>query len=101
MKTLSLKAASIEYVLIGRVKGVIEMPFKCVRANVKSMDAYACGGLEIDFFAYIINECQLRKFEKNFQKKKVFSNLFLDRTNTRIKNIWLKFDFYNFKVYKL
>ncbi len=58
---LILYTASIKYVRIGWEEGVVETPFKCVLTNVKSMGAYA-GGLEIDFFKYVFNECRHREF---------------------------------------
>jgi hypothetical protein len=36
------------------VEGVVEMPFKCICTNVKSMGEG--GGLKIDFFEYVLNE---------------------------------------------
>jgi hypothetical protein len=38
--------------------GVVEMPIKCVRTNVKSMDAMG-RSLEIDFFAHVLNGYRL------------------------------------------
>jgi hypothetical protein len=51
-------------------EGVVKMSLKCVRTNVKSMGAYACGkgrrGLEIAFLAYVLNECRFLKIFMNF-----------------------------------
>jgi choline kinase len=42
------------------------------------MGAYACGGLEIDFFAYVLNECRLSvklMLNRNSEKKNNYFSL--------------------------